>query len=793
MDDELRDVNPSCMWGLMKVVDYQHWRGLKKTLPYKRNHGRGAKGYQILNDDSAEEQMLLHEEGKRFSVDQNTKRGGSTKKRSIKSRFKSLLTHHSSKEGNGEHQPTKYSPRSGLQRTYSIHHLQSPDYDPAEICSNWDHPIIIIPGKKEVEAPKLQELRKKNITEKPDISDEGFTKLKRKDGSKDNLEEFANVLELFKVDKKLFFEILHNANKEIRKSSSMPPTRAKPKLVKSGSFPAAYMSHGRSLRPSKLEHKQSESWWTLKWEKFPSHSYDSREFTSRPSFSSENIRGIKLGRALSLILESTRGLDEEHREVVSASHERNQRVQTEGNGISSPSAHDEVPNETKVDTDGGDIFSKNGEMDEYMSRKQDISYRRSASLNESLDKYAALFENNFGKEGTLNSSKSLRLRDEEIGSYKHTPRLFSRVRSLSNIDLFSSFQHGGYGEANFADWSITYAKEIAPHTNGNVEVESNTKSFSDKFQEIIESDSVHGSESQDINIEEGDHTYEVDELPAPHTETFTGEYSSRIADLPGENTEPSVGERNSCLEQRAGRTVNTPNELPQSCPVSDSGSSFEDKEVALEDFHSVEGLEDRLDYFDQESSPLIQGSINDTVNTNSPCEKISKSYKKDDADLDYIRHILEYSGLTKDAFNWKWHSAEQPLRPSLFDEACRPQDLECFTEDLSSFYYYQLLFDLVNDELVHFYERSTTYYPRALSSSCNVRPFPIGDHVIEDICGSISKLLNLRQEEQLSLDSFIDFELRKDENWMNLQWESESVALEVDHMIFDQLLEELIC
>ena len=44
----------------------------------------------------------------------------------------------------------------------------------------------------------------------------------------------------------------------------------------------------------------------------------------------------------------------------------------------------------------------------------------------------------------------------------------------------------------------------------------------------------------------------------------------------------------------------------------------------------------------------------------------------------------------------------------------------------------------------------------------------------------------------LSLDYYVSKDLAKYDGWMNLQFDSECVGLELDDLIFDDLLEEII-
>lgn len=171
-----------------------------------------------------------------------------------------------------------------------------------------------------------------------------------------------------------------------------------------------------------------------------------------------------------------------------------------------------------------------------------------------------------------------------------------------------------------------------------------------------------------------------------------------------------------------------------------------------------------------------------------------QSYIMDDPDLCFVMDILECSGFTQNFFQETWYSSEQPLNPSVFEEveSCWHQEFQSSREEIFMFFHHQMLFDLINEVLVQIYDRSFTYYPAALSSCCRIRPLPSGNRIIAEVCSSISSLLNIKPEAKQSLDSIMARDLERDYGWMNLQVESEYVALELEGILFDDLLDELL-
>lgn len=161
-------------------------------------------------------------------------------------------------------------------------------------------------------------------------------------------------------------------------------------------------------------------------------------------------------------------------------------------------------------------------------------------------------------------------------------------------------------------------------------------------------------------------------------------------------------------------------------------------------------------------------------------------------DSDYVRHLLDRSGIETEGSEMTWHASHQLLSPQLFEEveAGWPHDELDGWPDFRGCWHHQMLFDAVNEALLEVYDITLPYYPKALSSSCHVPPFPMGDRIIEEVCTSIGTLLNVKLEEQ-QLQS-LDCIVARDRSWMNLQLESEAVALDLEDMIFGELLQEVM-
>lgn len=803
VDDKLEHINPSWKWGIMHVIDYHHWHcNLKRLLSHGKNQGRRPKSHgspkrRATHHDSGEMHMLQHEEEIVSPVDRSHKGSASIHKRSLKARIKALIANQTHKEGNDKQR----GPR--LERTYAIHHLEPSDHGFGG-------------GTKNLQDP----------TRKPDAGGEEFNKLGNMT-SEDKLKEHADVLEMFKVKKDLFLEMLKNADNGIKKlSRTLPASNAKSRLTKSGSFPAGNLSRRRNLGSSKLKHKQNEIWPAPLGEKYSIDVlYNSKNFLSRSGSSADSSGGVRLGRALSLILQSTIESEKERPtdfviplkenkkafefEGVEGKKETNSSLSVLGevsNGEGSSTVEKDFAEssaDSRMNREDGKISSRSHERDDIGSRNSTFSYRRSSSLNESLDKYASLFESNFGKEVKLRSSKSLRLSNEnEKRSSKSSPALYKRIRSLSQQDEFYSFlenvvQVGGI----FGDWPFTSVKETSKDDNQNCELKP--KDFSTSTGDCVAPDETKEPQNENEMIEKINGIQPVDKS-AESEESIADECRGRMEDLPEKLT---FHESNPFRDEEANNSESTYRKFPESsCPVAASKNNSQDEASSNVFPHEQLGMGSRCDSLYEDSSinlrdgiERVSSSLLDSrdivIPDHSKAMEKNTPNEKDDNDLEYVRDLLERSGFTTNALRWKWHSLDQPLSPSVFEETevHWHQELECTKEeDLWSYYHHQLLFELVNEELARLCDESWTYYPKAISSSCHIHHFPIGDRLPQEIFSRIVSLMSLKPEQMQSLDSVISFDLKKNDGWMNLQLESEGLALEIEDMIFDELLEELV-
>lgn len=185
-------------------------------------------------------------------------------------------------------------------------------------------------------------------------------------------------------------------------------------------------------------------------------------------------------------------------------------------------------------------------------------------------------------------------------------------------------------------------------------------------------------------------------------------------------------------------------------------------------------------------------SLCSEVNNESDNRFLPFELGNDETSFNYVKDVLHLSGFTGNESLGNWYSLDQPLDPSLFKEMERDLHHQVnYSEVLSGICDHQLLFDLINELLLEMNETSFTYFPRAFSFNHRMRPMPKGHRLIEEVWSRICYYLSFRSEADRSLDDIVAQDLTKGDGWMNHEFETECVALELEDLIFDELLQEV--
>lgn len=688
--------------------------------------------------------------------------------------------------------------RSWLGQTVSIHHLEpsdaclvgtgasatvlkaSEDLAARDFVDYWGHIREALKHgvfhKGSGEARKASEYQ--NLMDSDQLN---------KDISCHQLKDCVDVLELLNINKKLFVKILQGSEVGIASHFHSPQI----KLTKSVSFPTADLARFRNFKPSKLEHKLNEIWSFPKREKlFPStpapklvaskslnHLEDTKRRGENASEESTKQRNHRMRRSLST---NENELDERRKSTIGKDGE---------NKLRTDNATDNPDNERRE----GRVYST-----------------RSSFPDDSLERYAQLFEHGFCRDSRWHHSKSLRVTNEkDFSSEVPGGRTTRRNLSLPNFNFYSP-------QPNDSSYDV-----IGSGTpSSSADLPSGAEEFIALEAALDGSDSVdlwksyHHQEQKrflpgDAVAAETQHIKEIVECPLGLTVGKIDE------DGLNENMGEPVMQENSFSQEQdinmmrissTGPTQPSPCSVLETCFPDDiitpaksrfsEGNNQSSNTCLQSASDSISILTHFMAYLIMSGSGLKPRRIDfDDSDTLIDSEDRSSPDEVREAEFNYVRDVLELSGLTGKEFLDAWHLLDKmQLSSSVFDEmeACLPQEPQCSGQEVSRSIDHQLLFDLVNQALLEIYQRSVTYCPKALSYSCRVRPIPVGHHVIEAVWASIRCGLSSAQHKEVTLNDVVAGDLARDDGWMNLQSETESLALEMEDIIFNQLLDEML-
>ncbi|KAE8728001.1 Detected protein of unknown function [Hibiscus syriacus] len=383
--------------------------------------------------------------------------------------------------------------------------------------------------------------------------------------------------------------------------------------------------------------------------------------------------------------------------------------------------------------------------------------RRTKSINESLNRYTKLFEHDVSKEADLYHSKSLKLSKEgQVPSRElHGLKIFRSISSLSDNDSFRSLLHAV--SCDGPSFEVPIGSILNYDENKENDEHNEPKIITihegiDKF-ELVEA--VMEAELQEKMREGISHDSSSTNLLID----INGEHIAKPSDLmekmgPRQEQESAFGDNPS--KDLTRKTSEGPALNHQNLP-----------ECEVETFT-----------FSKEKATML-----------------FEYDKEDDPSYNYVINILELSGFLQNKCLHSWYSPDQPLNPSLFKELetlLHPR-LECSSIDESGTNCdndQRLVFDLVNEALVEISEKTAIYFTKPLS--CRIGLMFNGNIVLREVWRKVSRNLAFQLKHDQSLDDIVDRDMEKDA-WMIFQSQAESVALELEDLVFDELLDGLFC
>lgn len=750
---QIQDNNPGCMWGMLQILDYHRWR-VKKVFPNKRRRHATYKRKAILYNQHVDQQHGVTET-EHLLLGQHSDKLRVAGKSSSKNRKKESHTQKKfNNENSGGSGTMDYSRKNKAISEYALH------------------------------VEKDCKTRQASLNHKPMETNNHNKDISNK------FEKHADVLELFRVEKDLLLKFLRDIDFGRKKLH-----HNKARLTKSGSFPLASTSQMKNISSRSLKHKQNEIWAFPKGEKLAAGTQASNMLVSnfmkdisyekpmplvsdigadsgtkqKPIISSRSSQGSNHKGWNQLVLHQFKVIKQKIKHALVEFRKSSYQTPAEAIRYRASPGYSIINNEEEnsQSLDDGVVqeykmnkISNETKASDHDSNKHDTRIiRRTSSLNLSLDRYTELFEKSFSRDPKWQNSKSLKLRNEDkIHKSGNVPKFSRSNLSMPSLETLGFILQDALFDTN----DITVETHKQAHRKSVSLPLKIDKSF-DRFKEAEIVETVEGSGRDAYPSLLSDKIMEkIDEVVT--------------SDQKEDMHEPAAGDES----------------FPQEKEEMSNMTTYLDKEVMA----SLEtSYEDNITSHAEGTQLKTLGSTLDEVETGLSYKgsaSVTAEVTDNTSNFKYVKNVLEFSGYLGNEHIMRY-TVDQPLKPSLFKDldATLGHEIEPSEEETINPYDHQLLFNLVNEVLLEIYGRSPTYFPRPFSFNPRLHPMPKGHYLMNEVWNSVNSYLILRPELDQTLEDVVGRDLAKSD-WMIRQEEEEYVALELEEMIMEDLLDEFI-
>ncbi|XP_024011154.1 protein TRM32 isoform X2 [Eutrema salsugineum] len=827
--------HPGFMWGLFDILKHNHWRYIKKRLPHKRPICRRSAGTEnevnntcpspngipvpkskvedTINDSGqrpkkpssavkskesksggkTKKQHNSEEKSKKLNSEEKSRKTHSEIKRSVKALIKALVIEDKSKskKKGRHHRSSTYPVQSNPKEKESLSEVESSDKNSSngdERNRVFNKTIGISPAigslnplylmSEESSNSDSEEFRLENT---PAIdTDENKSDFEESDSKKNekndeeeawfdpklrNTKEFSeneddtsprrskaclDALNLIHMNRNFLLKVLQDPGSPLARHFQSQQSFSSKTITKAGSFP----THGSNRE----DHNNGfESVGDI--EKKPASPSIAAEHRadgiqklneSMVNFSDEDLSGFGYARKRGknqVVIKRFKDLRQKIKHVINENKNEKHRITMDA-------VLDKVPRKYGFSKDlGDDIFThlkgKSASKNNIAEGTKLKQIRRTSSLCGSLDRYLQLYESSLQREAkSINTSEKSKVESEEsVLPSKRVPKILGRILSLPEMKSPYAFKIEDL-PGQFA----TSSRSIEQEKGGLEDIleisEEHSQSSEHEILETVEDPLSSNAKNPTLMIEV-EHDREISTLDVePETKSLN----------------ESLGDSPTFDENASEAPIPRESETQQ-----DPDTETVSRSKHLEIIAAAEAMDE-----------VLQIEAQDKVKFN------------------YVRDILEISGFNAPESLSMWQSDYQPLDPLVYEEAtttkgCMIQDPECSTnQEGGGNCNHLLLFDLINEVLIEIYERSYHYCPKPLSSLCRIHPMSVGYSVLKEVWVRISCYLRYKPHDEQSFDKIMSRDLSRDDGWMDLQFESECVGIEVEDLIFEELLEELL-
>ncbi|CAH2074469.1 unnamed protein product [Thlaspi arvense] len=829
--------HPGFMWGLFDILKHNHWRYIKKRLPHKRPIGRRSAGNKLClvtksevnntipppggipvskskvedktNVDSGQRpkkpsssvkskesnsgektkrQHSSEEKSKKLNSEEKSRRTHSEIKRSVKALIKALVVEDKSKRKGRHHRSSTYPVQSNPKEKESLSEVESSDKD----ASNGDernrvfnkaagispaigslNPLYLMSeesSNSDSEEFRVENTRVGDTDENKSDFDESDSKKKEKNDEEEawfdpklrHAKDFSeteddssprrskaclDALNLIHMNRNFLLKVLQDPGSPLARHFQSQQAFSSKTMAKAGSFPTHGSNredHNNGFDSVQDIEKKSTS---------PSiaaqHRADGIQKLneSMAKFADEDSSGSGYTRKRGknqVVIKRFKDLRQKIKHVINENKNEKHRITMDA-------VLDKVPRKYGFSKDlRHDVFAHLKVTSETKNNKAEGTkmkqIKRASSLCGSLDRYLQLYESSFQREEkNNNTSETSKVESEESAlPSKRVPKILGRI--LSSPEMKSSYA---------------------------LKIEDLPRQF------ITSSRSIE---------QEQDCLDDIPEIPEDHSQSSD--------EVPETTADPSSDAENPTLmtETEQNREVSMLDAEGETKYLNESSNDSLTFDENSSESHIPRDLEIQHD----PDTETVSRSKQLEIITAAAIDEVLQIEAQDKVKFNYVRDILEISGFNAPESLSMWQLDYQPLDPLVYEEVatttgCMIQDPECSRyEEEGGSCNHLLLFDLINEVLIEIYEKSYHYYPKPLSSLCRIHPMTVGYSVLKEVWVRISCYLRYKPQDEQSFDKIMSRDLSREDGWMDLQFESECVGIEVEDLIFEELLEELL-
>ncbi|CAL4898509.1 unnamed protein product [Urochloa decumbens] len=696
---------------------------------------------------------------------------------------------------------------------------ESPEHPSAEETCR---PCGSIGGKDSIDLEAPCETAPGNVT----VESEPPSVPKNRDAATHHSKEFLDFLELFNAHRELFLKILHDPSllataeqqgQEASSSGVVPLNRLE-------SFPRPGGSSGK--RNPIFDRSDSEKSRRSELQSSPSR--PNADLEAAKVITTRIPSGVDAGSAVSLAESRSlkkagtasnrfKAISRKIKDVVKENRKELARITKDG-------VFHRLPYGQKMSE-----LTRSPSTEKFVQEEKQI--RRSYSIAESVDKYSTLYES-ISRDSKVSPERlSITMGGNASLKDKKPPLGFKRITSLPEMRLFSPHQ-GGLCEVSDS--------RIGPKTC-NMESDHFSSHRTDAFSICEEGnfpDDVterSGNIQNEVNYREVDFVGCMEEnfrsiLRIPSLSSLSQSFTHRrINSLPSFDrsffqdrsfTEQSVADSEPPFEnlqlEDEGWLVKPP-ESPGAY-----AANFNDDEwlvTPLKHSGVLNGIDREDEQWLVKASPLSGAKAADLedeewlVKPGKPItnDALDSDFQfihefaeqgakeplhiyvsdKNEADFQYVKDILKKSGFS--CGDVDWYASNQPVSPVVFEEAeCSCQEFSMASDEPQSIVRRMLLFDLINEVLLDIYDSSLVIGPWHSRFDLRTRPIPMGSHVLEEVWAKVSCYLGLHWREGQTVEDIVAHDLMRKDNWMNLVYDAECTALDIEDLMVDDLLDDVV-